>query len=363
MLTIVAIILAGLLLLVGVLLFWSYPGKPKSFIDENGQPLAGSLSEKIRVNINGVPQGMFIKSRDVNHPVLLFLHGGPGMPEYFLTQNYPTGLEGDFTVVWWERRGAGLSFNPGIPRETMTAEQSIADTLVVTNYLRQRFGKDKIYLLAHSGGSFVGIQAAARAPELYRAYIGMSQMAYQIKSEKLAYDYMLRQFKANGNTRMVRKLEQAPVTMAVPLPPSYAAVRDEAMHRLGVGTIREMKSVVTGVFWPSWRFREYTLREKINLWRGKLLSHAIMWNEMIATDLTQKVTALDLPVYFFHGKYDYTCSYDLAKAYFELLHAPLKGFYTFEQSAHSPVFEEPEKMRRILREDVLAGTNRLADTK
>lgn len=319
------------------------------------------LSEKTRVDINGVKQGMFIKSRDVNHPVLLFLHGGPGMPEYFLTQQYPTGLEEDFTVVWWDRRGAGLSYRPDIPRETMTVEQSIADTLAVTNYLRQRFGQERIYLLAHSGGSFIGIQAAARVPELYDAYLGMGQMAHQIQSEKLAYDYMLQQFKANGNTRMVRKLEKAPVTLTVPLPPAYAAVRDEAMHTLGVGTTRDMKSVVTGIFLPSWRFREYTLREKINLWRGKLFSHAILWDEMIATDLTRQVTRLDLPVYFFHGRYDYTCSYDLAKAYFEMLAAPLKGFYTFEQSAHSPCFEEPEKMRQILRVDVLAGTNRLAD--
>lgn len=82
---------------------------------------------------------------------------------------------------------------------------------------------------------------------------------------------------------------------------------------------------------------------------------------MIATDLTQQVTELELPVYFFHGQYDYTCSYTLAKAYYQELRAPIKGFYTFEQSAHSPIFEEPEKMRRLLLEDVLAGTNNLAD--
>ena len=69
--------------------------------------------------------------------VLLFVHGGPGMPEYFLTQRYPTGLEDHFTVVWWEQRGAGLSYHPGLPPETMTAEQFVLDTLAVTDYLRQ----------------------------------------------------------------------------------------------------------------------------------------------------------------------------------------------------------------------------------
>lgn len=363
LLMMVAILLACVLILVGLLLWWS-PGKPPPFVDENGIPLAGSISEKIHVTINGVEQGMFIKSKDSANPVLLFLHGGPGMPEYWLTQRYPTGLEEDFTVVWWEQRGAGLSYSAAIPPETMSAEQFVSDTLAVTNYLRKRFAKDKIYLMAHSWGSYIGIQAVAQAPELYHAYVGVSQISYQLKSEKLAYDYMLQQFKANGNTRMVRILAAAPVTMTVPLPPAYDAVRDEAMHTLGIGTTRDMKSVITGLFLPSWQFREYTLGEKVNLWRGKLFSRSSsfsLWDKMQAADLTQQVTALALPVYFFHGRYDYTVSYTEAKAYLEKLEAPVKGFYTFEKSAHSPLFEEPETMQKLLQKDVLVGASRLAD--
>jgi pimeloyl-ACP methyl ester carboxylesterase len=137
-------------------------------------PLRGGISEKIFAVINGVRQGMFIQSTDAAHPVLLCMHGG--LPEYFLTERYPTGLENDFTVAWWEQRGAGLSYSPGIPLETMTVEQFIADTLSVTDYLRSRFSKEKIYLMAHSGGTFIGLHAAARAPEMYRAYVGVAQM-------------------------------------------------------------------------------------------------------------------------------------------------------------------------------------------
>jgi len=175
------------LLIIGSMLLAYSPGKPQPFLDENGNPLAGSISEKIHVSINGVDQGMFIKSKDINNPVLLFVHGGPGMPEYWLTQRYPTGLEDIFTVVWWEQRGAGLSYSADIPPETMTAEQFVADTIEVTKYLRQRFGKEKIYLMAHSWGSYIGIQAAAREPDLYYAYIGMGQISHQIQSEQLAY--------------------------------------------------------------------------------------------------------------------------------------------------------------------------------
>ena len=162
------------------------------------------------------------------------------MPEYFLTEQYPTGLEDDFTVVWWDQRGAGLSYSPAIPAETMTLEQFIADTLSVTDYLRNRFSKEKIYLMAHSGGTFIGLQAAARAPELYYAYIGVAQMVHQLESERLAYEYMLERFKETGNGRMARKLEAAPVTMTAGTPEAYLAVRDKAMHSLGVGTTHDM---------------------------------------------------------------------------------------------------------------------------
>ncbi len=359
MLTIISILLACILILVGVLQLWS-PGKPTPFVDENGSPLAGSISEKVFVNINGVEQGMFIKSKDATHPVLLYLQGG--MPDYFLTQKYPTGLEDYFTVVWWEQRGSGISYSADIPPETMTLEQMISDTLEVTNYLRHRFGKEKIYLMGHSGGTFIGIQAAAQAPELYYAYIGVAQMSYQLKSERLAYEYMLMQFKENGNREMARKLEAAPVTMTDGTPDAYLALRDEAMHSLGIGTTHDMNSVITGIFLPSLTSRDYTLIEKVNMWRGKSRSGvSLLWDTMLATDLSKQVPELDLPVYFFEGIYDYTCSYTEAKSYFEKLKAPLKGFYTFEQSAHSPLFEEPESFIEIMVNDVLNSNVNLAD--
>lgn len=360
--TLLGFFLVVSLLSLGILLAWS-PGQPQPFLDENGKLLVGSLSEKIHVQINGVDQGMFIKSRNIHNPVLLFVHGGPGMPEYWLTQRYPIGLEDHFTVAWWEQRGTGLSYHD-IQPEGMTAEQFVADTIEVTRYLLNRFGQEKIYLMGHSWGSYIGVQAAAQAPELYYAYIGMGQVSYQIQSEQLAYEYALAYYRQNGDQRMVRKLEAAPPTTSVPLPAAYEALRDEYMHTAGIGTTREMKSVITGIFLPSWQFREYTLTEKVNLWRGKVYSRSRdfgLWDTMQATDLTQQVAKLSIPVYFFHGRYDYTCAYPLARTFFDELQAPLKGFYTFEHSAHSPLFEEPEKALRILLEDVLNATNALAD--
>jgi pimeloyl-ACP methyl ester carboxylesterase len=284
------------------------------------------------------------------------------MPDYFLTQKYPTGLEDEFVVVWWEQRGVGMSYQPGQPNGSTMPEQLVADVIAVTSYLRQRFGREKIYLMGHSGGTFIAIQAAAKEPHLYYAYIGIAQMSNQLRSEKRAYDYMVERFKANGNRKMVRKLEAAPVTMTGGAPKQYLELRDEAMHNLGIGTMHNMRSVVTGIFLPSLKFSEYTIKEKINLWRSKAsVDVSIVWSKMLTTDLNKEVPALHIPVYFLEGIYDYTCSYEEAKFYFQHLKSPVKGFYTFQKSAHSPMFEEPEKVQRILREDVLAGLTNLAD--
>lgn len=361
--TIIGLPAAALLVLLALLLAWS-PGRPLPFLQENGQSLAGSISEKSFLGINGTRQGMFIKSRDSRNPVLLFVHGGPGMPEYWLTSRYPTGLEDHFTVVWWEQRGAGLSFDSGLATDTMNAEQFIADTLEVTRRLQARFGQEKIYLMGHSWGSYIAIQAAAQAPELYRAYIGMGQITRQIRSERIAWEFALAKYREEGNLRMVRKLEAAPPSETPPLSAKYMALRDRYMHDLGIGTTRDMKSVVTGIFLQSWRFREYTLEEKIQLWQGKIYSgssRAGLWDALLAKDLTGTVPALEIPAYFLHGIYDYTCDYSLARDYFDSLKAPVKGFYTFGQSAHTPLFEEPENAVNIFLNDILKLKTGLAD--
>lgn len=112
---------------------------------------------------------------DKNNPVLLYLHGG--MPDYFLTQQYPTGLDELFTVVWWEQRGAGMSYDPRSKRSGTRIDELVQDTRVMTDYVRKRFSQDKIYLMGHSGGTYLGIETIERYPDLFKAYNGVAQIS------------------------------------------------------------------------------------------------------------------------------------------------------------------------------------------
>jgi pimeloyl-ACP methyl ester carboxylesterase len=337
-------------------------GKAEGFKDEAGAIVPGSIAERRIIEVNGCPQAIFVKGRSELNPILLYAHGGT--PDYFLTKKYPTMLDELFTVVWWEQRGAGIVYDQGLSKGGVTSRMLMDDAIGVAEYLRQRFKRDKIFLMAHSGGTFFGIQVAAERPDLFEAYIAVAQIKNQLQSEKLAYGYIVEAYEAMGKRSAIRDIEGTPIEIGKELPLAYLKKRDVLMHDLGVGTMHRMRSVVTGLFLPSLMFREYTLKDKLNLWRNKARSGvSAIWDEMVAVDLAKTTTRLEIPVYFLSGVYDCTCAYELSKEYFEKIRAPVKGFYTFSDSAHSPIFEEPEKVRRIMESDVLKLSNGGADIK
>ena len=318
------------------------------------------MNDKFFVEINGAKQGMFLQSENIENPVLLFLHGGPGSPEIAFTQKYPTGLEKLFTVCWWEQRGSGMSFSRDVTPQEMTIEQMISDTIEVTHYLCNRFGKEKIYIMGHSWGSLLGVLTVEKKPELFHAYIGIGQVAQQDRSERLAYKYMLDEFSKANNKNMVNRLKKFPIENSGDISLKYMGIRSIGMNKLGVGVMRNMTSMLDCVKIVL-EYKGYTWGEKLKFPQGSSFSLKYLWDSVIQLDLIKQIPQLHVPVYIFQGKYDYQVSYIVAKDFATTLKAPIKGFYTFENSAHSPCFEEPEKMCHILRMDVLQNQVSLSD--
>jgi predicted peptidase len=260
------------------------PGNPKQFLDKNGNKLKNSISEKIFLDINGSKQGMFIKGKNLDNPIILFLHGG--LPVYFLTEKYPTHLEDNFTMVWWEQRNCGISYSSGSSQNRAAIVQLVDDTIVLTKYLLERFNKKKIYLMGHSGGTFLGVYVIDKAPELYEAYVGIAQMSDQLQSEKLTYDYMLNKYREMNNQKMIRQFESYNFNDNQNIPEEYLKIRDASIHELGIGTMRNMRNIVADLFLPSLYISEYTASEKFNLWYGKSKSGISQnWEKMINTNL------------------------------------------------------------------------------
>ena len=357
-------IIAAVLL---ILMFILFPPSFGNIRNSNGD----EICEKTFLDINGTKLGMVIKGSSKDKPVMLLMGGGPGIPEYWLEYEYPTGLDEDFIVCYPCYRGTALSYDPDIPKETVSNEQYLDDADKITDYLRERFGQNKIWLMGHSFGTKIALQMADRHPEKYEAYIGMSITVDQYKSERLAFWEMLDKYKADGSKSMVEDLEKYSELFADPdkapdrsdskLKDYYRSIRDKAMHKIGGGSLRDMKSVITGIFFPSLRMTDFTQSERLNIWKGKSFVNDCPIGKEEFFNAFEQVSELKIPVYVFAGKYDLTTVYSVQKEYFDFVKADIKGFYTFDESAHSPLFEESDKAREILRSDILNKKTDMSD--
>jgi pimeloyl-ACP methyl ester carboxylesterase len=251
-------------------------------------------------------------------------------------------LEKYFTVCYWDQRGAGMTYNKQTDQATMTVERIIEDTRQMTEYLRNRFNQSKICLIGHSWGTYLGVKTITKYPENYHAFIGIGQVSHQKESEKSAYEYMLQHAVEINDVNAIKKLKKFDKNAPDFPPIDYIMrIRSELMNKYGIGVAHEfsMSDFVKSILF----FQGYTLSEKINYFKGSLFSLNHLWGKLIDDNLLESTATFQIPVYITHGKYDYQVSYSMAREYFDIIDAPRKAFFTFENSAHSPIFEEPEK--------------------
>ena len=98
-----------ILLLTLVTLFYiciKSTGNPERILDERGNKLSNSISEIIKIPVNGIDQHLIIRGQNVNKPILLLLHGGPGSPEFPFFKDKDLNLEEGYRAA--ERCGLSI---------------------------------------------------------------------------------------------------------------------------------------------------------------------------------------------------------------------------------------------------------------
>lgn len=326
-------------------------GKEITLVDENGDVYENGISVREKININDSEQYVFITGEDKNKPVLLYLHGGPGSPEVALHDFEPGNrLEQEFVVCYWEQRGAGMSYGAKLHSfKDMTLDVMLNDTIALTEYLMERFDQEQIYVMGHSWGSLLGIKSIQAKPEYYKAYFGIGQVVNQSISETLAYEYMTNHANEIGDANAIKELAKFDINdKSFPTPEYMMSTRIKYMNKYGIGIMHDenfkMSNMVSDIFW----FEGYSVLDVFKFLLGCFNSNKNMLNIVTEENLMLKETDFAVPVYILHGKYDYQVSHDVAKQYLELINAPAKEFYSFENSAHSPNFEETEKFLEIV---------------
>jgi pimeloyl-ACP methyl ester carboxylesterase len=349
-------VLLGMVVLLAIVLMW--PGHTPPITDSSGNPVPGSVAALEKVRVNGTDQWLLLRGWSAKNPVLLFLSGGPGGTELGWVRAHNAELEKHFTVAVWEQPGVGKSYPVALwNREHLKLEQIIEDGLAVTEYLRGRFGQDKIFVVGHSWGSFLGTWMVQRKPEWFHAYVGVGQMTSTLQDDLLGYQYVLDKAKAEGNTGLVQKLERNG-------PPPYqgglmllrymdylnplTGYEHELIRKAGGGggnTFGEMVNT------PELRWAD-----KIYAFVGLVHTFGIVYDQLNVqkVDLAETATHFEVPVFFLTGRHDLNAMASLSEAYFGKVQAPYKELVWFERSGHNPNYgSEADKYHRVLLEKVL----------
>jgi pimeloyl-ACP methyl ester carboxylesterase len=317
-------------------------GRTPPFRTAAGEIVPGSIAELGYQRFGGVDQWVMIRGESLTNPPLIHLHGGPGFSETRLFRHFNEPLERNFTVVYWDQRGAGKSFARNIPRSSMTVEQFIADLDELVDAVRMRVGQNKVAIFGHSWGSVLGVLYATRFPHKVAAYVGSGQIGDWPAAESASYAYALAQAQGLNNRKAREKLQAIG-------PPPYPAS--------SVWTERTWLQRFDGqlsprALWDVARIAvegpEASILDLPNLLRGFRFSLDAMWADVSRINLLEVAPALQMPVFFFLGRHDHWVPPETSVRYFDALTAPSKELVWFDDSGHAPFTDEPAKFNRMM---------------
>jgi len=302
------------------------------------------IQEGMFVAIGGIDQWLQIRGEDRKNPVLLFVHGGPGASTIPISSGWQP-WEKYFTVVQWDQRGAGRTYR-GTGRAiapTMTVARMAQDGIEVAEYLRAHLHKDKIVLVGHSWGSFLGIHIVKQRPDLFYAYVGTGQVIGSATFEKqfeVTIAHLQRLAQAVNNTEAL--MELAPIA-ARQNKLGDRLILEKWAKALALPSIESFKLAgrIPPPFMP-----DFSLLDWYYWRRGILFSAEYLRGRdgpMNQVDLRSLGVEFAIPMFFFEGTEDYMTPIQPAEQYFDQIEAPHKEFVRFESGDHFIPLDRPDE--------------------
>lgn len=341
------------LALLGLAVALARPATTAPIVDWNGNAIPGSVAQVTTVELGGRDLSVLIRGTSTDNPVLLFLAGGPGGSEFGAMRRHLQALEQHFTVVTWDQRGAGTSYRELDPADSVTLAGYVADTIELTEHLRDRFDTDQIYLVGQSWGTTLGVLAVQQRPDLYRAYVGTGQMVSQRATDQIFYEDTLAWARRTGDDGLLARLESAG-------PPPYAAVfpyesalsheqdmypYDHNANSEGVGQMSENLLVP-----------EYSLIDQVHVLGAFMDTFTAVYPQLQDIDFRMSATDFEVPMFFVQGAHEAPGRAEPFNDWYPMVSAPQKDLVVLDTSGHRPLWEQPDEFVDYMVDTVLART-------
>lgn len=312
------------------------------------------INIKKKVELNGFKQKIHIKG-DPNKPILLFIHGGPGVCNRHMCCVYNQDLLEHFMVVGWDQRGTGGSYW-GCDHSKLTIDLMVEDVEALVNYLRNEYHKDKIFTIGGSWGSLLGSRHAYKHPEHIYAFVGFGQFVDGELNEKISYDFALREATKANDKESVDKL----VKLGAPVMGCYKGgydgmlIQREVMNKYGGYSKKNQHKSYTGGLAREYLLSgEYVITDTLGVLLGNRKTLEVMWPEIGAVKMQRDNIEYKVPYFIFDGRLDKNTPADLVQDYFDKIKAPIKELHWFDEAGHNPLIDNPSEFKQLLVEKLL----------
>ena len=316
---------------------------------------------KEKILLGGFPQKIHIKTLNEHNPVLLFLHGGPGVCNRHNIFAEHSDLLGTFTVATWDQRGSGGSYY-GLDPATLTIDRLVEDANELVLWLCKRFGKDKIFAIGGSWGSELGTYLSHKHPEHLAAFVGFGQVVDGALNEQLSWEFCMEEARKARDEKSIRALEKCgPPVMGIYKGGNYDGMmmqREIMMKYGGYSQNEKKRSYFSSTVIPMLFAGEYSLSDLYGLFKGHRIVLETMWPECGRTNFNETCTEFEIPFYIFDGRLDQNTPASLVEGWYERIEAPEKCLIWFENSGHNPMNDEGELFKKFLREKLLTVKDR-----
>ena len=300
------------------------------------------IDHESNITVNGSTQNIRVRAAKEGLPVILFLHGGPGVPDRHIVLGKQSALAEKYTLVCWDQRGSGKSYRPSVKKEKLSLRTYIDDAAAVLNTVTEMFSVEKVVLACHSWGTIIGLPTVLENSDKIACYIAQGVFVNGAENELQSYLFCMDEAVRRGDKKAIKALSGIrPMDGRYPNNKAMMTQRNY-LSKYGGGVWKEQKGIVASILKPLIKSGEYSAKQIIDYAKGALYLPKVLWDDCVAADYFP-VTELKVPVVVTQGEHDYNTPTAIAKEWFGSLSAPYKKWYSFSESAHSPIAEEPEK--------------------
>jgi len=308
-------------------------------------PVQG-IDEELFPRIGGIEQWISIRGQNRQNPVVLLLHGGPGMASSFLSRDYFFSWTRDFTVVRWDQRGAGRTYGRSGPLSAgITIDRMAQDGIEVAEFLRTKLHKPKLVLIGLSWGSMLGTKIAHARPDLFYAYVGTGQAVNQGTYKKIAYEQLLAEAALRHNQQATRELNAIG-------PPPWDEGRKEGVHTKWATSFEPgQPSFREGVSMVLFESPDGPL-DFVDFARGLLSSDEYFRDQVKVLDIPSFGTDFAIPFFVFQGAEDNVTPVAPVRDYVAGIRAPRKELVLIPNAGHSVMVTRRDEFLALLRDRV-----------